>query len=227
MANLDVMIQTIATELHATLQSSDNNQERGGQGTFEVAGRHWQTTAVFDTYWRFAQMRQDIYRKRVKAWELLSCSDEILASFKFTNAYRAADRVSQYLLREVIYGVPDLSPEDIFFRVLLFKIFNKVETWQLLVQELGEIRWCFKIIDRISVLLEEAMERGERIYSAAYIMPSGGGAFPRKHKAHLALLTKMMSERTFEQIADARNMEQAFNILRSQPMLGDFWRTSL
>jgi hypothetical protein len=222
MASLNLETPAAATELQEIFQPSLKDQEVERQGSFEVAGRHWRTTAVFDTYWRFAQARQDIYRRRVQGWELLSCNDEILATFKFTNVYRAADRVSQYLLREVIYGAPKLSAEDMFFRVLLFKIFNKVETWELLVRQIGEPRWRLDIIDRISMVLDEAMGRGERIYSAAYIMPSGGNAYARKHNAHLGLLKKMMNERIFEQIATATSMEQAFNILRSQPMLGDF-----
>ncbi len=65
-------------------------------------------------------------------WDLTSTADEILSTYKFTNAYRAADRVSQYLIREVIYH-GDQSPENLFFRTLLFKIFNKIDTWELLV----------------------------------------------------------------------------------------------
>jgi len=40
----------------------------------------------------------------------------VLSKFKFTNAYRASDRVSQYLIKEVIYN-SDLSktPEETVF----------------------------------------------------------------------------------------------------------------
>ena len=48
----------------------------------------------------------------------------ILARFKFTNAYRASDRVSQYLIRNVIYEGSQ-SSEEVFFRTLLFKIFKQ------------------------------------------------------------------------------------------------------
>ena len=64
----------------------------------------------------------------------------VLAIYKFTNAYRASDRVSQYLIRHVIYR-DDLptSPREVFFRILLFKLFNKIETWELLEQACGPI----------------------------------------------------------------------------------------
>jgi hypothetical protein len=188
---------------------------------FIIEGKPWRTTAVFDTYWRFAQARQEIYHRRLRSWNPAPVDDDILANFKFTNAYRAADRVSQFLISDVIYD-RKRPTADTFFRILLFKIFNKIETWELLVAALGDISWSNKVLDEISVVLTEAMSRGERVYSAAYIMPSGGGKYPRKHDAHLALLGKMMEERLFQKIGDAPTMESAFALLRAQPMLGDF-----
>ena len=51
-------------------------------------------------------------------------------------AYRASDRVSQYLIRNVIYR-HDQGPEEVFFRIMLFKLFNKIETWELLEEHSG------------------------------------------------------------------------------------------
>jgi hypothetical protein len=195
--------------------------EKFFEGSFEIAGVAWRTTPVFDTYWRFAQARQELYHQRVHGWTLVSSNDDILSTYKFTNAYRAADRVSQFLIREVIYNGAR-SSETLFFRILLFKIFNKIETWELLVGALGDLFWSSDIIRAISEVLNQSLSRGERIYSAAYIMPSGGGKYSRKHEAHLMLLQKMMEERLYAQIEDSLSMEEAFLLLRAQPMLGDF-----
>jgi alpha-glutamyl/putrescinyl thymine pyrophosphorylase clade 1 len=62
--------------------------------------------------------------------------DPVLSRHKFTNVYRAADRVSQYLIRDVVYAGPQ-DPEEVVFRVLLFKFFNRIETWKLLCDRLG------------------------------------------------------------------------------------------
>jgi alpha-glutamyl/putrescinyl thymine pyrophosphorylase clade 1 len=195
--------------------------EKFCEGSFEIAGAAWRTTLVFDSYWRFAQARQELYHHRVRGWALLPCTDDILSTYKFTNAYRAADRVSQYLIREVIYS-RDRSAENLFFRILLFKIFNKIDTWELLTATLGDLYWSADIIPAISEVLNDALHNGNPIYSAAYIMPSGGGKYPRKHDAHLELLRKMMEQHLHDQIHDSRSMEQAFTLLRAQPMLGDF-----
>jgi hypothetical protein len=214
--------QTVLRDL-GTVNSTEirERNEEVSQGSFKIAGTLWRTTAVFDSYWRFAQARQEIYHRRLRAWNLIATDDDILSTYKFTNAYRAADRVSQYLIREVIY-TGDQSPANLLFRIILFKRVNKIETWQLLVTALGELTWSTGIAVSISKVLNDALNRDQRIYSAAYIMPSGGGKYPRKHVAHLALLQKMMEEHIFAQIHDCRTMRDAFYLLRAQPMLGNF-----
>src|SRR5271168_3018245 len=98
------------------------------------------TTPVFDTFWRFASMRQELLFRRLARIPAPWTSDPILARHKFTNVFRASDRVSQYLIRNVIYS-GEQSPEESFFRIILFKLFNRTETWEILLQELGQITW--------------------------------------------------------------------------------------
>ena len=71
--------------------------------TITVAGRRLAPTSVFDTYWRFAEARQRIYLARLQGATRPWTADPILARYRFTNCYRAADRVSQHLIRDVIY----------------------------------------------------------------------------------------------------------------------------
>ena len=71
---------------------------------------------VHDAYWRFAARRHEIFLRRTRGDSEPWSDDVILQRFKFCNTFRATDRVSQYLIREVIYGPhgKDLDPEDIF-----------------------------------------------------------------------------------------------------------------
>ena len=62
------------------------------------------TTSVFDTYWRFAALRQEVFHSRVRGEPAPWTDDSVLSAHRFTNAYRAADRVSQYLIRHVAYA---------------------------------------------------------------------------------------------------------------------------
>ena len=149
--------------------------------------------------------------------------DPIIARHKFTNAYRASDRVSQYLIRNVIYQ-GDQSPQEVFFRTVLFKLFNKIETWDLLQAKLGQITYEDFSFERFNDVLSEAISSKTRIYSAAYIMPSGNSAFgyQAKHRNHLKLLERMMEDEVPYQIAGAPDMKQAFELLRSYPTIGNF-----
>ncbi len=176
---------------------------------------------VFDTYWKFAAERQNIFFKRLRN-EFPLTADSILSSFKFTNAYRASDRVSQYLIREIAYS-GDQTHNELFFRIVLFKIFNKIETWELLCQAFGEVCYRSFDFDACDRLLTDALQKNVRIYSAAYIMPSGGAhGETRKHRSHLRLLRQMMDDHVPEKIATIGNMKSAFELLRSYPMIGDF-----
>jgi thymidylate kinase len=182
-------------------------------------------SVVYDTYWRFAAERQEIFFRRLFEEPPPWTSDPILAEYKFTNAYRASDRVSQYLIRHVIYGEGrPTTPEEVFFRILLFKLFNKIETWVELERALGPLTHEDYSFTRYDQVLTRAMTKGAAIYSAAYIMPSGHGehARPRKHQNHLLLLERMLTDSVPKQLADCRTMQLAFELLRSYPGLGDF-----
>ena len=106
--------------------------------------------------------------------------DPILRQFRFTNCYRAADRVSQYLLTRVAYAGPQ-DERNLVFRTLLFKMFNKISTSQLLEEALGEISWETYDVAAYDEILSTAFGQGRRLYSAAYVMPPPALGASRKH----------------------------------------------
>lgn len=180
-------------------------------------------TKVFDTYWRFAAERQAIFYRRLSgaagSWTL----DPILRKYRFTNVYRAADRVSQHLIREIQYGrARSQAPNEVFFRTLLFKIFNRIETWEAIERAVGPVVWQGTVLKKIIETLDSMMARGMRIYSSAYIMPSPPFGFSRKHANHLALLGQMMSDRLPDRIAQINSLRGVYEILARYPGLGPF-----
>jgi hypothetical protein len=186
-----------------------------------VADRELQPTAVFDTYWRFAAARQEIYEARLSGQAPPWSDDPILACYRFTNCYRAADRVSQYLITQVCYR-GEQSWNEVFFRVLLFKIFNRVATWRLLTAQLGQVSWAGYDFATYDAILARSLTAGERLYSAAYIMPPPRLGEGRKHSNHLRLLEIMLNDHAPDKVADAPSMSAAFNVLASYPGIGAF-----
>ena len=178
---------------------------------------------VYDSYWYLAAERQNIFFKRLNGELGPWTYDPILQKHKFTNAYRASDRVSQYLIKNVIYkGSQD--PNEVFFRIILFKLFNKIETWELLNKKLTEVSFeSFNYRDYDAVL-SAAMNKGKRIYSAAYIMASGAKVFGpgKKHQSHLKLIQMMIDNHLPEKISQSRTMGQAYELLLDYPMFGSF-----
>jgi len=178
-------------------------------------------TRVFDTYWRFASQRQELFMRRVTGAPPPWTVDRVLATHRFTNVYRAADRVSQYLIRHVLYEGSQ-TDDEVVFRALLFKLFNRIETWERLSKELGRLSWQTFDVDRYARVLDHMMTSGERVYSAAYIMPSPAFGKARKHRNHLLLLDHMMRDGAAQHVARAHSLREVFEKLRSYPSLGDF-----
>jgi hypothetical protein len=182
---------------------------------------------VFDTYWRFAAKRQALYLARAQNHSQPWTLDPILAAHRFTNCYRAADRVSQYLIGDVAY--PDhcepsgrYSHDDAVFRTLLFKFFNRISTWQLLENALGPITWRTWCPATARAVLDRAAAADQRLYSAAYVIPPPGLGGPRKHHDHLLLVETMMTDKLPSRLASAPSLREVYELLRDYRGLGDF-----
>ena len=182
-----------------------------------------QPTEVYDSFWHFAAERQAIFKRRLEGSTYPWTTDPILDEYKFTNVYRASDRVSQFLIKEVIYS-RSYEAADLVFRILLFKIFNKIETWKLLEKNFGTITLDqFSLKDFCSVL-ESEIANGRRIFSGAYIMPSGSKSFrpQRKHLVQLTNLESMLNDDLPKKICESKSLKDLFKLLRSYPLMGDF-----
>lgn len=180
-------------------------------------------TVVYDTYWRFAAERQQLYFNRLTDEHGPWTHDPVLKEYKFTNAYRAADRVSQYLIKDVIYR-GSFDELDVAFRILLFKLFNKIETWELLTARFGALSKANFNVARFDSALSDAIRANQRIYSAAYIMPNAPrlveGSY--KHRTHLDLLSTVVKSRLLDQLVDASSMRKVYELLLSLPSIGPF-----
>lgn len=176
---------------------------------------------VFDTYWRFAHARQEIYLRRISGADAPWADDPILNRYRFTNAYRAADRVSQFLIRSVIYSGSQ-APRDVVFRTLLFKFFNKISTWQALDKALDLDRWADFDAAACCEELKRLRTSGNTLYSAAYVIPPPRLGKGTKPENHVALLQYMMTEGLVESLEAAASLEHVYGALRSFPSIGNF-----
>lgn len=184
---------------------------------------------TFRFYFYFMQERMNMFWRKVdraagyKNWT----EDPILRTYKFTNVYRATDRVSQYLIRRVIYdNLESLSAEDVLLRILVFKIFNKIETWEYLEKVLPE-PITIRSFDahKISLLLSRRQQQVP-IFNNAYMMAGSHRLYndlPSKHEKWLTMVQKeFIDARLFERILEADGLETVYDLLRNCSFLGGF-----
>ncbi|MBD2471716.1 nucleotide kinase domain-containing protein [Nostoc sp. FACHB-145] len=181
---------------------------------------------IFDTYWRFAALRQEVFFNKIKNLPQPWTNDPIIQTYKFCNAYRASDRVSQYLIKNIIYdNSRNKNEEEVLFRIFLFKIFNKIETWEYIENKLDNhiTLKCFNF-NLYSQILQEAKDTGYSIYTSAYMScASKEFGYEKKHQNHLSLIDKIIfQDRIIADIVKSKSLQEVFNIIQGYPLLGKF-----
>lgn len=182
-------------------------------------------TGVFDTYWRFAAERQAIFMRRVAGEPAPWTQDPILQEHKFCCTFRAADRVSQYIIRQ-LYADPAASKADLVFRAVTLRTFSKPATWERLTALLGHQPSIQDLQDgSFAEALDAVDAEGNGLYTAAFILPSGSGPYKdeRKHRSHAKLFHDMFVPKAAgDRIVEAGGLETVFATLQSFDMMGDF-----
>lgn len=185
---------------------------------------------TFRYYLHFMQERQNIWWKRFNNQPAPWTNDPILNEHKFTNVYRCLDRTSQYLLKEVIYNGKEYSKEEMVWRILLFKHFNKNETWDLLIKEFGDINSKIPV-DTIDKYLVKCIEEHKTIYSNAYMVTGQIADRPeikalntkRKHSMYFYVFKEeLLNGGIAKKITKSKSMEQLFTNILDMSAQGNF-----
>lgn len=185
-------------------------------------GVRLETTPVYDLYWRSAVERQRIYVKRLAGRPAPWTDDPVLGNYRFCNVYRASDRVSQMCIRIGDAQRGRASADEVFFRIMLFKIFNSIRTWDRLCRELGTLPSFLSFHpDGYAEILDGIAARGA-IYNSAYVMPNPPFGHRRKHRNHMHLLQSMMDDGAPQKALSTQNLGELFDLMLSYPSHGRF-----
>lgn len=178
---------------------------------------------VYDAYWKTAAERQEIFFKKFIGSPTPYTNDPIYQSYKFCNVYRASDRVSQFLIKEVIYK-NHFSQRDTLFRIFLFRLLNKIETWIELEKLLGKVDLKNFDSENYSNALEKIKIASGTIYGNAFILCANKSfGFDKKHQNHLALLEHVFNYSNFStELLEAKTLKELFEKLRTLPLIGNF-----
>ena len=180
---------------------------------------------VFKFYFYFIQERMNIFWNRRHDAKTPWTQDPILQKYRFTNVYRAADRVSQYLIKNVIYSNHDFTEEDIAVRVIIFKIFNKIETWELLQERLGVLSINNFDAEKISMVLT-SRRTSHPIFNNAYMMSGTHSLYNHltyKHEKWLQMVKKeLIGKGVLKRIIKSKSLEEIYMHLKTCSFIGEF-----
>lgn len=179
---------------------------------------------VYELYWKFAYERQKIFEARRRGepgpWTL----DPILAAYKFCNAYRALDRETQYLIREICYSQESIAPADKIFQIVAFRFFSRGDTWDRLRSYLGRSPIIDDLVDgSFRRAIENAMADGP-IYTHAFILCAADSyGQGRKYLNHIELFRDMFMGHDFaEFVLNAESLRSIYDELHRFLLIGNF-----
>jgi alpha-glutamyl/putrescinyl thymine pyrophosphorylase clade 1 len=180
---------------------------------------------IYDYYWYFASERQAAFERRVAGLPAPWTDDAILQTFKFCNVFRAADRVSQYMIRDVCYHDEACTPEDRLFQIVAFRTFSKIETWRSVRAFIGRYPTLDDLGDgSFGKALDHARRENGRLYTGAFILcatDAYGQGF--KHLNHVELFRHMfLTEALGDRLLAARSLREVYDLLHAFPLMGDF-----
>lgn len=171
----------------------------------------------------FIRERMDIFWARLAHTNPPFSDDPIFKQYKFTNVYRATDRVSQYLIRNIQYN-HDWNEEDLIFRTLLFKLFNLSSTWDTLLEVLGyEPDYADFELDLYCKVFDIVQAKVPVLYNNAYMM-NGKMKYghKQKHHSHMALLKEILTADFIHQAVKCQSLTELHQLLLSQYNIGEF-----
>lgn len=180
---------------------------------------------VYELYWTFASRRQAAFEKRVAGAPPPWTDDPILRAFKFCNVFRAADRVSQYMIRRVAYADGMFDWADRIFQIVAFRTFSNVATWDGLQTLLGTAPTIADLASgRFERALDELKALRGGLYTGAFILCANKAyGFDEKHRNHVGLFKHMFVERKLgEEVRGAKSLEGIVRCLQAYPLMGPF-----
>jgi hypothetical protein len=140
--------------------------------------------------------------------------DPILRESRFCNTFRIADKVSQYIVAEVIEkGSQD--PTEVVFRIVLFNMFSRIETYELLQNELGPLTWQTYQREAYKDVLDSAKDEGLSLYTGSFQKPLPKLGY-KGYVNHLELLEVLMQDLP-DQLARAEYLADIFDYIVSFP----------
>lgn len=187
--------------------------------------KHTFQVRMLDTFWYWINERHRITRAKesMKPWPWTK--DPLLQNYKFTNAFRQLDRVTEAwtdrFIKDLCRG-DKMKDGDILFHCCMFRLFNLPETYDALVNGMNTL-WDQK--KAVKILSDRrdgvGMKNGEKqkIFTGAYMVTPGGG--DDKIKTYCQVLQDLFDGRSKKEIKNGElpNRHRFAERIRKKPSM--------
>jgi hypothetical protein len=174
---------------------------------------------MIDLYKHYVRERHRAWARRQMGEPAPWSFDPIIASKKFTCDYRLLDRGSQFVIRNLLE--PEVSPMDILARCFLYRVTNLPATWEYMHEALDRYPLASDMDDSLAQILHRHRDRGNRIFSGAYmIVPQPGKAGDKV--THAVELARTFLDQHAERFFRADTQEERFAVLETPYGMGRF-----
>lgn len=173
-----------------------------------------------DLFWQFICERQKVwYRRTILREDPPWTDDEVLQKYRFTNIYRELDPGTQYAIQNILEV--DASRRDKIFNVMMYRLIGRLETHE----DLG-----FQSLDSFdadkfeSELKYRRDQKGETVFTGAYMVAGYSQMGSSDKVENIAAIFEGISsdDEFFNRLSSPSSVEDAYNIIRSQPGFGNF-----
>ena len=105
---------------------------------------------------------------------------------------------------------------------MLFNLFTKIETWEILIEKLGPLTWAKYNRNSYIKVLSAAANGGITLYTGAFIKPAPRFGYAENFRNHLCLLEVLMENDFPRKLLGAPYLADVFEYLVSFPSMGEF-----
>lgn len=190
-----------------------------------IAGVRLPVSPILDTMFYWIYERHELFLRRLEGQPPPWTDDVILRNHRFTNVSRTYDRATQFLIRDVI-NIGDQDHEELVFRTILFRLFNRISTYEYLERHCGPLTIANFNVKRWSVALRRLQRTGAPLYTGAYQInwPNFGAETADKpsYEKHFILIQHMLHDGLPEKLRNSVRIQDAFNCIRIYPSCGQF-----
>jgi hypothetical protein len=171
---------------------------------------------MYETFLYFIKERESVRIKKETGKPMPWTNDPIIAEWRFCNVNRCHDRETIWIFK----NIASRHIDSLWFFLALARFVNWRET---LAELLPMTEWDPKFFKKV---MRERGERGEKVWTGAYLVPSGPTGVARHDFLADQLFTPMWEKRNLAP-TNARTCAEWSGFFRTFVGMGDFMRNQI